>query len=71
MCVQLVLGFDFHEINSIESQLIFNRTKDLGSNYLNHFNVFKKLMVEDSGCRNFVLKPRFKSLLSCKISSKL
>lgn len=71
MCVQLVLQLDFHEINSIESRLIFNRTKDLDNNYLNHFNVFKKIMVEDSGCRNFVLKPRFKSLFFCKISSRL
>jgi hypothetical protein len=28
-------------------------------------------MVEASGCRNFVLKPRFKSLSYSKISSKL
>jgi hypothetical protein len=43
--------------------------KDLDNNYLNDFNVVQKLMVKDNGCRNFVLKPKFKSLFSCKIMS--
>lgn len=57
MIVQHVLQLiTIHEINNVESLLIFDKTNDLDIINLDEFNIFRELMVKDGRCRNFTWK---------------
>jgi hypothetical protein len=56
MNVLLIFLFFFHEVDNVKTLFIFNRPKHLDNVNLSQLNVFQELMVEDSNCKNLVLK---------------
>jgi hypothetical protein len=47
-----------HEIDNVNSPLTSNRFKDWDIGNLHQFNIFQKLMVEDSKYKNFAPKSK-------------